>query len=161
MRVRTTQKNKRRTYWRLHLCSACSLEWWRKTTKDTRIRQCPSCGESEVPKILGCQSKSPFHTDVSTGDKPITYRGYIKGYEWRKKRKLVVLRDGGLCRACGKLGSHVHHTHYRSFGKEATEDLVLLCNSCHAKEHKDYWLPNREDFWSKQIQGVHGCHGTG
>jgi 5-methylcytosine-specific restriction endonuclease McrA len=69
-------------------------------------------------------------------------RGY-GSKAWQRVRKLVISRDGGMCRACGILihragEAHVDHIEEKpqSQAAEATplEGLQLLCRQCHAKK---------------------------
>lgn len=65
----------------------------------------------------------------------------------REAYAAVTARDGHSCRVCRRWtnpaaidplerGEH-HHLRYRSLGGEDTTDnLVLLCASCHREEHK-------------------------
>lgn len=68
-----------------------------------------------------------------------------KTKRWQKIRKMVIVRDLGICQECKKCGRYsrgntVHHI------IEAREDiemfwdidnLELICPSCHNKEHPD------------------------
>ena len=59
----------------------------------------------------------------------------------RKTRRLVIDRDGGVCRMCGRAGTNVHHRRPRGMGgtrdpeTNSPANLVLLCGSgttgCH------------------------------
>lgn len=62
-------------------------------------------------------------------------------------RKLVYIRDLGLCRVCGACvdlraydplkQAQVHHIIYRSAGgSSALSNLVTLCIRCHDEEHR-------------------------
>jgi 5-methylcytosine-specific restriction endonuclease McrA len=59
-------------------------------------------------------------------------------------KRAVFTRANGRCERCGS-GSdlHMHHVRYRDaagrliFGREQLIDLILLCASCHEKQHED------------------------
>ena len=59
---------------------------------------------------------------------------------YRAVCKLVDARDGSLCRVCAlplRDGAHHHHIVNRSLGgKDTTENLVLVCPSCHVLIHQ-------------------------
>lgn len=66
---------------------------------------------------------------------------------WREVSKAVDVRDGKICRCCGKRSDpeatgllkrgHRHHLIYRSAGgPDTTYNLVTLCASCHSDEHR-------------------------
>ena len=66
-----------------------------------------------------------------------TYDNYLQSREWKQKTKLVLDRDGGLCKAqlpeCSQYAQDVHHLTYTYFGNEPLFTLVSVCRSCHAK----------------------------
>ena len=70
-------------------------------------------------------------------------RGY--GAAWRKKRKQILLRDGGLCQPCRRAGfitqaTEVDHIQSRAVCKrlgidaEHDDNLQSICNPCHEKK---------------------------
>lgn len=64
------------------------------------------------------------------------YETYIRSKKWFRKRKNMLALCGSQCENCGNTKSlQVHHLHYRTLGRESVNDLKLLCDSCHKKEH--------------------------
>ena len=64
------------------------------------------------------------------------YTKYLNTRRWEWRRKLVLLRDGGICRRCGhKPAYNVHHLTYERVGREKLGDLLLLCDECHKGDH--------------------------
>lgn len=53
-------------------------------------------------------------------------------------REQVLRRDGLRCQCCGiKSNLEVHHEEFRSQGGDDSEDnLITLCNGCHAIVHR-------------------------
>ncbi len=53
-------------------------------------------------------------------------------------RRAVLERDGWRCQKCGSLKAlEVHHIELRSHqGADAIENLITLCNVCHACAHE-------------------------
>lgn len=52
---------------------------------------------------------------------------------------MVVWNRDKWCVICGKRGEEVHHVTFRSQGgKDVSDNLVLLCKSCHKAIHDDY-----------------------
>lgn len=53
--------------------------------------------------------------------------------EWMKLRKVIIARDGGRCKKCGRTtGLEVHHiTPVREDGSDEPENLITLCGVCH------------------------------
>lgn len=64
----------------------------------------------------------------------------VRTNAYRAVCKLVDARDGSLCRVCAlplRDGAHHHHIVNRSLGgKDTTENLVLVCPSCHVLIHQ-------------------------
>lgn len=68
------------------------------------------------------------------------YTKFINSEEWEAIRKAKLEESGYSCERCG-IGEalQVHHRHYNmEFGKERTEDLMVLCKQCHDSMHDDY-----------------------
>ncbi len=67
------------------------------------------------------------------------YSEYLASPEWKEIRRLAVKRRQWTCERCGRRArSHdlnVHHLTYDRRGYEDLEDLLVLCEPCHAKEH--------------------------
>ena len=64
-----------------------------------------------------------------------TERGY--GADWRKLRKLVIKRDGGLCQPCKRNGrlfsfDDIDHINPKTKGgTDALSNLQCICKPCH------------------------------
>ncbi len=76
----------------------------------------------------------------STGRKALRrakYEAYINSPEWKLFRVTVFAARGRKCERCCTIKGemHVHHLHYRNFGKEKLEDVQILCERCHKAEH--------------------------
>jgi 5-methylcytosine-specific restriction endonuclease McrA len=54
-----------------------------------------------------------------------------------KLRQQVLRRDGWRCQSCGAMSNiEVHHKEFRSHsGDDLEQNLITLCNSCHATVH--------------------------
>jgi 5-methylcytosine-specific restriction endonuclease McrA len=58
------------------------------------------------------------------------------GIQERACRRHVKKRDEGRCRACGRVGTQMHHLQRRSLGGRWTfHNVALLCKWCHQFEH--------------------------
>ena len=62
---------------------------------------------------------------------------YLKSDDWKRKRWVVLNRDGHRCGYCGGRATQVHHKKYarRNIGREPIEWLVSTCDACHRKQH--------------------------
>lgn len=63
---------------------------------------------------------------------------YLETSVWRDLRAKVLERDKFKCRQCGApYNLEVHHIKYpEAWGEERLEDLVTLCDRCHAEIHR-------------------------
>lgn len=74
----------------------------------------------------------------------VDYAAYLLSPAWRRRRSRAIRRAGGRCQwvapgnpggpACGRWRTtlHVHHLTYARLGREADEDLQVLCARHHA-----------------------------
>jgi len=67
--------------------------------------------------------------------KPVPLRLDAVAYE--SLRQQILRRDGWRCQSCGTMTNlEVHHKEFRSHsGHDAEENLITLCNACHATVH--------------------------
>ena len=68
----------------------------------------------------------------------IYYReDYLKSDAWKRKRALVLKRDGYRCVFCASRATQVHHKKYapQNIGREPIDWLVAVCDGCHGKLH--------------------------
>lgn len=61
------------------------------------------------------------------------YHAYLSSDAWRSVRNAALARDGARCVLCGSCRRlEVHHINYASIGHETSDDLLTLCDKCHA-----------------------------
>lgn len=66
------------------------------------------------------------------------YDGYISSPQWAAKRQDYFSRHSCECRSCGASDGvliHLHHITYERLFNEPDNDLMPLCNKCHAALH--------------------------
>jgi 5-methylcytosine-specific restriction endonuclease McrA len=64
------------------------------------------------------------------------YKEYLNSKEWSEIKLDLYANRGKKCERCRNTKFlQVHHKHYRNIFKEEPEDLEILCNACHKKEH--------------------------
>jgi hypothetical protein len=64
------------------------------------------------------------------------YHDYLKSPQWKKKRRLVLERDGRICQICFvEKAVDVHHMTYVRIFKERLTDLKSVCRKCHEAIH--------------------------
>lgn len=73
---------------------------------------------------------------------PKKLHNFYKSDAWKKVREEVILRAGGRCEICGKVGREVHHKIHLTLDNadDASislnpDNLLLLCKECHNKMH--------------------------
>jgi hypothetical protein len=74
-------------------------------------------------------------------DPAFDYQRYLASRNWALKKVAVGERADGMCERCsrGPMES-VHHLTYQRIGLENLEDLLGVCNPCHA------WLSAKADY---------------
>jgi 5-methylcytosine-specific restriction endonuclease McrA len=58
--------------------------------------------------------------------------------EYDTLRNQILHRDSWRCQSCGSMSNlEVHHKDFRSHsGEDSEENLITLCNDCHAAVHR-------------------------
>jgi len=71
----------------------------------------------------------------SIGPKPVRLRMDAVAYE--ALRQQILRRDRWRCQSCGTMTNlEIHHKDFRSHsGHDSEENLITLCNACHACVH--------------------------
>ncbi len=64
------------------------------------------------------------------------YKLYLKTQHWIDFRTKAKSYYKSECQLCGNTSNlHLHHKNYNCLGRETYDDVILLCNKCHAKQH--------------------------
>jgi len=64
------------------------------------------------------------------------YEEYLQTPEWRQRRDRALSRAGWRCTLCAAKDSlQVHHNCYDNVGEERDEDLTVVCQACHERQH--------------------------
>jgi 5-methylcytosine-specific restriction endonuclease McrA len=63
------------------------------------------------------------------------YAAYLESDLWKKKRQLVLVRDGHQCRICKKPATTAHHTRYSAHEMKGTgiKRIIAVCSGCHRR----------------------------
>ena len=71
------------------------------------------------------------------GKTKTNYQAYLQSEHWKSFRKEQLKTRGYRCQQCGrKYNLRVHHKIYERLGHELPEDVLVVCNKCHAKIHR-------------------------
>jgi 5-methylcytosine-specific restriction endonuclease McrA len=65
---------------------------------------------------------------------------------WRRAREAALKRAGHRCERCGETKNlHVHHKRKpEQGGTDSLRNLIVLCRTCHGKEHPaPEWIANK------------------
>lgn len=75
----------------------------------------------------------------STGEVVYSYKDYLKTKHWINKKIQFLKNHKNECSMCGRKNCKLdlHHMTYENVGNEKLDDLVVLCNECHTKVHKN------------------------
>jgi|GEM_PF-4606278 len=64
------------------------------------------------------------------------HRRVLNSNHWIRVKLQAISEAKYRCQLCNAKGHlHVHHRTYENLGNESTDDLIVLCNNCHAKHH--------------------------
>ena len=68
------------------------------------------------------------------------YLSYLQSKEWAEIKADILIIRGEKCERCGTKykrpsSLHLHHLTYKNLYNEEPEDLELLCQKCHKREH--------------------------
>jgi 5-methylcytosine-specific restriction endonuclease McrA len=76
------------------------------------------------------------------------YRDYLSSDEWALVRVAALARANYRCARCmTTFDLQVHHITYDRLGHELPEDVMVLCDGCHDKEH-------RRQAWNRRVAAV-------
>lgn len=139
--------------------------------------QCKICGSKENVhrKVMLCDkcyqrnySKKYYEehkNDIKNNSKKNYYNNHEKNLEYRKKyrekiqfddnRQKALERANNKCEICGsKKDLIVHHKDKKGRGSKiknnSLDNLIVLCKSCHIKEHRKDLLNAKEEQFSKK-----------
>lgn len=75
---------------------------------------------------------------AKTGRYSREYLSYLASDEWEDIRQAKLNKVGRACEMCKATSNlQVHHKDYdQGFGYETEQDLIVLCDRCHKKEHE-------------------------
>jgi len=64
------------------------------------------------------------------------YSEYLETQHWQNVRKRALRRAKYKCQLCNRDGTlHTHHKTYETLGCEQNDDVIVLCEECHARHH--------------------------
>lgn len=79
------------------------------------------------------------------------YGEYLTSLDWQRRRTRALERANDTCERCGTWTRRleVHHVRYDNLGNEEDDDLVVLCDICHA------WAEWHKDMFAIENGGGH------
>lgn len=98
---------------------------------------------SEKPQVKKVKIEPPAPKVWSMPSKNVSlkeyYAKYLESNKWKRFRKSILISRGSMCEKCNAMGEsvilHVHHLTYKNIFNERPEDVQILCEECHKKEH--------------------------
>jgi RNase P subunit RPR2 len=144
-----THKHKHQVY-----CNRCQSPLWvslrnRKDLQKLGLDRtsldiiCEKCKASDMS-----EARRRVHVEQSVGTtiskrlqelEDMTYREYLQSPEWKAIRDRRLRSAGYRCQLCNASSRdvqlNVHHRVYDHRGLEKDNDLIVLCQRCHAKFH--------------------------
>jgi hypothetical protein len=80
----------------------------------------------------------------------MTYYEYLRSRQWRFLCSCVWRRCHGICEQCGQEPMrHTHHLTYERLFHERLDDLLGLCELCHACSHWHGAKPSKPLSWDE------------
>jgi hypothetical protein len=104
-------------------------------------------GDLNLPPRISLEDLQSTCPDRPKGKQGSEYVKYLNTVQWKRRKAKVERRDRGRCRCCGNLAvfREVHHLTYARLFCEPTSDLLLLCESCHLKIHREHMRRKVDD----------------
>lgn len=101
-------------------------------------RYCSTCGDA----VWGS------HFFDGRNALPDQYQQHIASGQWQSLRRRVKEERGNCCERCGaeNVSLALHHKHYGTLGKERPQDVEVLCQDCHLKEHEPDVAESAPDY---------------
>jgi 5-methylcytosine-specific restriction endonuclease McrA len=97
--------------------------------------------EGRTAVTLMCRSLRLVETNrrvesAITALQRLPYREYLRTAHWQRVRLLALERARHACALCPATDRlQVHHRSYARRGFEQPEDVIVLCDDCHARHH--------------------------
>lgn len=123
-----------------HLASAhCSISEKERGNTINHDYPCRGCRGSLICSFISkIEEDLDYISDNSLPNtkKFLPYKDYLQTDHWKETRKQALFRSGRKCQLCSNMGNlHVHHNNYDNLWEETDNDLIVLCDKCHAKFH--------------------------
>lgn len=87
----------------------------------------------------------------------INYQEYIRSAEWREKADAAKERAGHRCQVCNTPDNmaslEAHHRTYERLGREADDDITVLCDECHDLFSRNHKMQTQGISWP-QLPGL-------
>lgn len=120
-------------------------EEFKKKLKEIRKNQLTPDIKRKISESLRGKMVAEKHWNWK-GGKSNEVKKRVNSFEWKQIRKGIYTRDNWTCQICGMQyrdgngrGLDVHHIiPYRVTQDNSESNLIVLCNSCHAKEERKY-----------------------
>lgn len=113
------------------------LDKKQKRKEKKKIRKELSSGNKEISNEIKKESTNKQTNKIKKEKLP--YSEQLKDKRWEAFRKFVFAVRGSKCEKCGS--THILQVHHPKYirGRNAWEytcnDVIILCRSCHEKEH--------------------------
>jgi hypothetical protein len=117
---------------------------WKARIKGGSAYKCEKCAAAERAALALQQEERRRQAEAlvrSTREsvetlRTMPYSEYLQTEHWAETRKAAMRRARYACQLCGAKGRlNVHHKTYERRGCEEPNDLIVLCQDCHAKFH--------------------------
>lgn len=120
----------------------CTVSWCHaKAGKNGFCKHHQSHAFALAKEIESSKQKS---FGISPVQNIVVYSEYILSDEWKKKSD-IAKKKNPRCSLCNRtVNLNSHHRTYKRLGREAQDDLTVLCENCHYIFHKFYMYSSKE-----------------
>lgn len=97
---------------------------------------CDSCLQQRIDKELAEINYGKTRKVISSRE---DYKMHLESQYWQTLREVALSKSKYQCSSCGATyGLQAHHLTYKNIGNEHINDVQILCNRCHEREHKQH-----------------------
>ena len=95
--------------------------------------------------MVAVRCRGGSRESIRSGGAGVRIEDFYVSPQWRRKRELILRRDGYRCQECRRYGRitqantvhHIQHLEDRPDLALVSSNLVSLCRACHAKAHPE------------------------
>lgn len=105
--------------------------------KADQLRELSKLPEYAGLKFNEIEARVLLNEQMKDEPQMLRYLAYLQSKHWAVLRWRKLREVGETCQRCGDPSTlDAHHLHYRNLYDVTTNDLIMLCRSCHKSFHQ-------------------------